>query len=93
MAALTLDDFRPRLGEALAAEGEAGAAALTLVDASPLIDSGREGGSFRLEFAGPPESILPQAIYAFSLGEARPDIFIVPIGLKDGAMRYEAIFF
>jgi hypothetical protein len=93
VTALSIDDFRPRLGETFAAEGEAGAAALTLVEATPLADSGREGGSFRLEFAGPLEPVLPQAIYGFPLGEPRADIFIVPIGPKAGAMRYEAIFF
>jgi len=93
MAPLMLDDFKPRLGEEFAAEGEAGAATLTLVQATPLADSGRQGGSFRLEFSGPLEPILPQAIYAFWLDGQRPDIFIVPIGARNGAMRYEAIFF
>ena len=51
---------------------------------------------FSLEFVGPPEPVLPQAIYAFehpAMGHF--DLFIVPlgpIGRTDARMRYEAVF-
>jgi hypothetical protein len=66
---------------------------LTLAKAQALSDSGREGGSFRLEFLGPDEPILPQAIYRFASGEAEHEIFIVPIARGDGGVRYEAVFY
>lgn len=58
-----------------------------------LSDSGREGGSFRLEFVGPSEPILPQAIYRFANGGAEHEIFIVPIARGETGVRYEAIFY
>jgi len=51
---------------------------------------------FSIEFVGPPEPVLPQAIYAFehpAIGHF--DLFIVPlgpIGRTDARMRYEAVF-
>lgn len=48
---------------------------------------------FSLLFSGPAEPLLPQAIYQFQhdrLGEV--DIFIVPVGLVDEAISYQAIF-
>jgi Domain of unknown function (DUF6916) len=49
--------------------------------------------SFSLEFLGPIDPVLPQAIYHFShdvLGAH--DIFIVPIGRDAEGTRYEAVF-
>jgi hypothetical protein len=49
--------------------------------------------SFSLEFLGPSDPVLPQAIYRFShpsLGTH--DIFIVPVGRDGDGTRYEAIF-
>jgi hypothetical protein len=66
---------------------------LTLDRAQPLSDSGREGGSFRLEFLGPGEPVLPQATYSFSDGETEHDIFIVPVARDGGGVRYEAVFY
>jgi hypothetical protein len=66
---------------------------LTLDKAQALSDSGREGGSFRLEFLGPDEPLLPQAIYRFMNGGAEHEIFIVPIARNAGGVRYEAIFY
>lgn len=67
---------------------------LTLRICAPLNDSGREGGSFRLEFTGPAQPYLPQAIYAFeAAGETPVEIFIVPVAAQAGALVYEAVFF
>ncbi|TGX53391.1 hypothetical protein E5A73_11125 [Sphingomonas gei] len=66
---------------------------LALDKVQPLSDSGREGGSFRLEFLGPADPVLPQATYSFSNSDATQDIFIVPVGREGGGIRYEAVFY
>jgi hypothetical protein len=48
---------------------------------------------FSLVFSGPLEPLLPQRIYRLEherLGTF--DLFLVPIGPEDGAMRYQAVF-
>jgi hypothetical protein len=66
---------------------------LTLDKGLALSDSGRAGGSFRLEFVGPPEPVLPQAIYSFANDGTEQDIFIVPVARDANGTRYEAIFY
>jgi hypothetical protein len=66
---------------------------LTLDKGQELSDSGREGGSFRLEFLGPADPVLPQAIYHFVKEDAGHDIFIVPVARSPDGVRYEAIFY
>lgn len=66
---------------------------LTLEKSQGLSDSGREGGSFRLEFLGPADPILPQATYRFAGEGTDHDIFIVPIAKDAGGVRYEAVFY
>ncbi|MDV3458651.1 hypothetical protein RZN05_16755 [Sphingomonas sp. HF-S4] len=66
---------------------------LTLASAQALPDSGREGGSFRLEFLGPSEPVLPQAMYRFGSGDVGHEIFIVPTARDTRGIRYEAIFY
>lgn len=93
-APLTLADFEGRVGEAFVIKTDAGTHQLTLAQAQELAHAAREGGGFRLEFTGPSNPHLPQAIYAFPIGDATHDIFIVPIGINPaGAIRYEAVFF
>jgi hypothetical protein len=64
-----------------------------LVEASPLANSPREGGSFRLEFLGPVEPVLPQSIYSFRREGAAHDIFVCPVARDQAGTRYEAVFF
>lgn len=66
---------------------------MTLERAVELPASGRTAGSFRLEFRGPFEPILPQGIYPFRGGEECHEIFVVPIGRDDAGTRYEAVFY
>ncbi len=66
---------------------------VTLDKSQELSDSGREGGSFRLEFLGPADPVLPQATYRFAGGGTDHDIFIVPIAKDAGGVRYEAVFY
>jgi hypothetical protein len=93
MRTLALDDFSGATGEAFAVDAGEGSFELTLEAAEPLRPSGREGGSFRLEFRGPREPVLPQAIYPFRRDDETFDIFIVPIAQDAAGTRYEAIFF
>lgn len=65
----------------------------TLDKRAALSDSGREGGSFRLEFVGPSDPVLPQAIYSFANAGNVFDIFIVPVARDANGVRYEAIFY
>lgn len=90
---LTVDDFRTRRGDAFEVGVQGATVSLVLAKVQELPASGREGGSFRLEFHGPPKPMLGQGIYPFRLNGDRVDIFIVPIGLTPQAMRYEAIFY
>jgi len=93
-APLTLADFAGRIGEAFVIETEIGSQQLVLLKAQELGQAAREGGGFRLEFAGPIDPRLPQAIYAFPIDGAMHDIFIVPTGfIPAGGIQYEAVFF
>ena len=48
---------------------------------------------FSLVFLGPAAVLLPQRTYRLSHGSlGELDIFLVPLGPKDGKLRYEAVF-
>lgn len=66
---------------------------LALEKAEPLPPSGREGGSFRLEFRGPSSPLLAQGIYPFGRDTEAVEIFIVPVARDATSVTYEAIFF
>lgn len=95
---LTLDFFRPLVGASfriLAVEG----ATLVLSEAEPVrlrsgpapSHVGRE--PFDLIFLGPLSPLLPQMIYRMETdGVETLEIFIVPIGPRNGQMQYQAIF-
>jgi len=94
MAALTLDDFAPHLGKEWEMDAGGGTVLpVELTDASPLSDSGREGGSFRLEFLGPADPAYQQGTATFRRDGAAHEIFIVAIGRSEAGTRYEAVFF
>ena len=92
MHALTWDDFADAEGTVYEVAVGEDRFELTLQVAQALAASGRDGRSFRLEFLGPGDPVLPQAIYPFRAGDRSFEIFIVPIGRKSTGMRYEAIF-
>jgi hypothetical protein len=93
MRNLTLDDFSGKAGTSYELLIDGGAVPMTLAQVQALPDSGRDGGAFRLEFVGPRDPILAQAIYPFREGEEQVEIFIVPIGRDESGTHYEAIFF
>jgi hypothetical protein len=91
MAQMGFDDFT--VGDRFDMEAGGMSCPVELVDVSPLIDSGREGGSFRLEFRGPYEPAFQQGTFLFrSEGEAR-EIFVTAISRDQTGTRYEAVFF
>lgn len=90
---LTFGDFRTRRGETFDVKAPAGLVKLVLAQVQELPGSGRQGGSFRLEFHGPLAPPLGQGTFPFMVGGAWANIFIVPVGIVPQGMRYEAIFY
>jgi hypothetical protein len=92
MRELKLDDFRDREGEAfeLLLDGETFPFTLTRV--VELRPSGRDAGAFTLDWQGPAEPLLPQAIYTLRQGEDLFEMFIVPLKQERDCARYEAVF-
>jgi hypothetical protein len=88
----TYDDFSRHVGKPYEVEVQGGRLPMRLEAAQELPSMGRQGGSFRLEFLGPLQPILPQAIYAVHGGGRRHEIFIVPIGQDQSGVHYEAVF-
>jgi uncharacterized protein DUF6916 len=95
LATLTVDDFTPCVGQVfrLAHEGRALEFVLLRADqrGTPAPQGGRAG--FSLEFLGPDAPVLSQQIYRLehsALGLL--EIFLVPLGRKEGGLRYEAVF-
>jgi ribosomal protein S18 acetylase RimI-like enzyme len=51
------------------------------------------GDSFRVEFLGPLEPVLPSEMVEIAAdGDAPQEVFVSPLGPEDGAMQYESIF-
>jgi len=92
----TLSMFAPHLGKKFAIRlDEAKRLELELIETNALGGNGTTGGRapFSLIFRGPKDSLLPQRIYPFeheALGAF--SIFIVPIGVDEKGLRYEAVF-
>ncbi|HEX8526958.1 DUF6916 family protein [Allosphingosinicella sp.] len=93
MGDLSLADFSGAIGQPYEIEAEGQRHRMDLIAAEELGPSGREAGSFRLEFRGPFEPILPQAIYGFRRDGETREIFVTPVGREAEGTRYEAIFF
>jgi hypothetical protein len=97
---LTFDLFEGRVGEEfVVGADDATPIPMELAEATESPHAGGTGPDgqprlqFSLVFRGPLEPALPQAIYGLehdALG--RLDLFLVPIGPAEGAMRYQASF-
>jgi hypothetical protein len=94
--ALTDADFTPRLGEAFRIQLPNGELLETVLDAvhthkyAPPTTKRR---GFSLTFRSARPGHLPQATYAVTHDEmGTMDLFLVPVGPKDGGMCYEAVF-
>ena len=93
MQELSFDDFKDREGDSfeLLLEDDR-ALAVTLMRAQELPPTARQGGAFTLEWLGPYEPVLPQAIYGFRDGDRQFEMFIVPIRQDREGVRYQAVF-
>jgi hypothetical protein len=93
MSGYRYEDFSGTIGEPYDLPiGDDASLKLVLEHAEELPQQVREEGCFRLEFRGPFEPILPQAIYRLVQGGRDFDIFIVPIGRDEKSVVYEAVF-
>jgi hypothetical protein len=93
IATLTQADFEPRIDDGFRIATPSGAVELKLVEVRKLGQAIRKGGAFALTFMSPPGPFLPQAIYPLDnsvLGTL--ELFLVPLGPKDGRNSYEAVF-
>jgi hypothetical protein len=97
LQALGVDDFEPRRGEIFRMQTAGGTEDLVLLEVARLSVAteapGGRRGAFSLVFRSPLASHVPQAIYRLehaALGAL--ELFLVPIGPRDGGMCYEAIF-
>jgi len=97
---LTHDDFSGRVGESFEVTvRDSAALALELAETRLGPDlggrgpEGQERQQFSLIFTGPATPVLPQATYELDHAElGRLLIFLVPLGPREGRMRYEAAF-
>jgi hypothetical protein len=93
LADLTAASFTDRLHETFAVALPTGTLDLTLAEVEHLGSSSPERQAFSLRFRGPHRPILPQAIYRLeNAAMGALDIFIVPLGPRDGGICYEAVF-
>ena len=86
------DDFAGRDGCAYTLLTDGEQYSLTLAQAEERGGAARTGGSFRLEFRGPREPLLPQGIYRVRADNLDAEIFLVPVGRDEQGSLYEAIF-
>ena len=92
---LTVETFAELAGDRFALRvGPDATLELELIEANPLgAGPGRGRTPFSVLFRGPLAPVMPQRIYRLAhetLGSR--ELFIVPIGPRDGGMVYEAIF-
>jgi hypothetical protein len=90
---LDLDHFSGAVGEAFEMEVNGASLPVELLEVSPLPDSGRAGGSFRLEFRGPVDPAYSQGTFVFRRGEEAHEIFVTAIARDQAGTRYEAVFY
>lgn len=88
-----LGDFEQRVGKTFTVQAAGQKVPVVLRACQPLPGSKRDGGAFRLEFAGPLNPQLGQGTFAFHIDHDQYGIFIVPLGHGERSMRYEAIYF
>jgi hypothetical protein len=88
-----LGDFEHRVGKTFTVQAAGHNLSMVLRACQPLPGSKRDGGAFRLEFAGPLNPRLGQGIFPFQIDHDQFGIFVVPIGEGQRSARYEAVYF
>jgi hypothetical protein len=92
MREISFDEFSGREGDTFELLQEDRSLPVTLDKVQQLPPSGRASGAFTLEWLGPDEPVLPQAIYTFRSGDQTFEMFIVPLRQDGQATRYQAVF-
>jgi hypothetical protein len=97
LAHLTVDAFRPRLGELFHVVLDDGSRLPTKLTGVNPWGAGPAAGSartpFSLVFHTVPAAVLPQRIYRMENEQMAPfEIFLTPLGPDERGMRYEAVF-
>ena len=90
---VAIGDFERRVGRTFSVQAAGQEVPVVLRACQALPGSKRDGGGFRLEFAGPLSPQLGQGTFSFTIERDQYGIFIVPIGASPRSMRYEAIYF
>ncbi len=96
---LELENFKPLVGDSFAVtpthEGQPFEVVLASVEPAPYGDPSTHNGRrmpFSLLFLAEGATHVPQQTCTFSHAAAgETPLFVVPLGPKDGAMRYEAV--
>jgi hypothetical protein len=92
MGGLRFEDFSDEIGGIWEVGAGDATVPLHLAAAQALPGAMRAEGGFRLEWKGPAETILPQAIYSFRRDGNGFEMFIVPVARQGESILYEAIF-
>ncbi len=91
--AITIDDFRPHVGETCELKLQEAGLSLDLVEVTPKGQSLREGGAFALLWEAPSDPMLAQGIYSIRVPDLGAiEVFIVPVAQFDDVIQYEAVF-
>ena len=93
MTDLSIDHFTDWLNREVDVKAPEGDVRMTLVTAEPIDGSPRAAGGFRLEFLGPHDPLLGQAIMTVAGPDRTDDIFLVPVESDARGTVYEAVFF
>lgn len=92
-AQLTLETFRPAVGQAFTVGDEGGAKVELILAEAAEVGAGPPASAFSLLFHGPADPLMPQATYRFEHGSlGTMEIFIVPLGRDEHSAVYEAVF-
>jgi hypothetical protein len=86
-------DFEQRVGKTFIVNAAGHNVPVVLRGFQILPGSKRDGGAFRLEFAGPLNPQLGQGVFSFQIDHDQYGIFIVPLGQSERGMRYEALYY
>jgi hypothetical protein len=90
---LTISDFESRQNQTFMLHAQEHQLPLKLTQVRQLGDSGRPGGAFSLWFVSAAGPFLQQAIYPLEHPDmGRLEIFLVPLGPREGGNLYESIF-
>lgn len=89
---LSLDSFTRVMNTRFRVNADSHPVDLLLIEATDLSSSERHE-AFSVVFRGPRESLLRQAIYRLEHdGLGGMDVFLVPIGMEEDGILYQAIF-